>query len=151
MYRRIPFIVGCSALSFLAGCSSILGIGDRDVSISITTQRAWDPPPVFEVTIGRRRVELVAAPNRDRMEKQIQAPGSGNIPVTVRLILQGQTLATTQFVQEFSQHNTHWVAVDVGPRRPLGHCLGILVALPTGTGPDTAFVMYGRIPKDAIC
>jgi len=46
----------------------------------------------------------------------------------------------------------HWVSAWVGEHRPIGHCFGTLVPVPKVPPlADSMFVMYGRIPKDAVC
>ena len=47
---------------------------------------------------------------------------------------------------------TSWIGSFVSHARPLGFCTGTVVGAPLRTAPsDTLFVMYGGIPKGAIC
>jgi hypothetical protein len=150
--NRLTVAVCCSSLLLLAGCLSIVGISERDVHVSITLQRAWDPPPSLQVYIDGRRVEIDARSDGRRAEREVQASRSGELLVGVRLLnADKDTLAATQFLQRFDRRNSHWIALTVGPQRPIGHCIGNLLALALPSESDTAFVMYGRIPDGAIC
>ena len=151
--HAVSFAACCIALLLLAACNDVLGIGGRAVAVSLTQQRAWDPPPVLLVYIeGGRPVELTGRRDGQRVDRQIQAPKFAELSVVVRLIgAQGDTIAATNYRQDFERGNIHWVAVDVGPRRPIGICIGTVLTIATNSPPDTAFVMYGQIPEDAIC
>ena len=145
-------IVTGAALFAVPACNGFLGSDHRPVEVSMTLQRSWDRPPVFEAEIGGRRVQVTGHLDGQRTVRIIQAPRSGELPVTVRLLdADGGTLASTQYTQLFESKTTHWVAVSVGTRRPLGICIGELLALPTRFPTDTVFVMYGSIPDDAVC
>jgi hypothetical protein len=150
--QRLPAVFGCAVLLGVTACRGFFDLTGRDVTVSVRLQRSWDPPPVLRVIVGGRRVEIEARLDGRRVDEEIQAPGSGDLPVVVQLIgADGNAFAETQFAQRFERGNSHWVAVDVGPERPLGICIGIVLAIPTPFEGDTTFVMYGKIPVGAIC
>ena len=102
--------------------------------------------------IGGRHVAVTGALDGSRADRTIRASRSGELPVTLVLLnAEGDTIASTHYTQLFENGSTHWVAVSLGTRRPVGHCIGELLVLATNSPPDTAFVMYGSLPNGAIC
>jgi len=153
MGKTLSFAISCCAALGLMGCNSVFGLGDRDGTVSLSMQRAWDPPPVLQVDVeGLRRITLTGQRDGMRVEREVEAPRSGELLVAVRLLsASGDTIAATQYLQRFERSKTHWIAMLVGSNRPLGHCLGTLLVLSTIADPDTAFIMHGGLPEGAIC
>ncbi len=138
----------------LAGCSSVLGLGGPKISLSLALERALADEPVLRVEIGGQRVEVAAtSASAPRQERAVRGPRYGEVPLRVALLAApGDTMAAMEFNQNFQRGHNHWVSGIVGQRRPLGHCIGTLVAAPLrNMESDSLFVMYGRIREGADC
>lgn len=145
------------ALLLLQGCS-LVGPERPDLSISLRSDVDLPPGSVFRVIIDGRTHDLELGSQRDtRYSIDRQAPRTGEFSVAASLVNASQTtLAAASFVQGYVADADHWVSAWVGERRPFGHCIGTLVPVPivpplVASRADSLFVMYGRIPKDAVC
>lgn len=127
------------------------------VSISAYADVALPPGHVFEVTIAGVRHEVQMGSDRHtRYEINREAPRTGQLDVTARLRgPAGVSRAEGTFRQRFQDGSNHWVAGHVGTHRPVGHCIGSLLAIgidpAPAAGADTLFILYGGIPNDAVC
>jgi hypothetical protein len=127
-----------------------------DLSISVQPEVSVPSSTAFHVTVGGRNFELQLGPERIRYAIKSHAPQTGELPVSVALRSPtNTTVAEAAFNQVYEEGSNHWVAGNIGTRRPIGHCIGTLLAVPITppitAGGDTLFIMYGSIPKDAIC
>jgi hypothetical protein len=145
------------ALLLLPGCS-LTGPEQPDLSISLQSEVDLPPGAVFRVIIDGRTHDLELGSERDtRYSIDRRAPRAGEFAVAASLVNASQTtLAAASFVQEYVPDADHWVSAWVGERRPFGHCIGTLVPIPivvplVAARADSMFVMYGRIPKGAVC
>lgn len=145
------------ALLLLAGCS-LVDPERPDLSISLRSDVDLPPGTVFRVVIDGQSHDLQLGSQRDtRYSIDRQAPRAGEFAVTASLVSASQTtLAAASFVQQYVPDADHWVSAWVGEHRPIGHCFGTLVPVPivpplAAPRADSLFVMYGRIPKDAVC
>ena len=151
--RRTLFVAACcSAALLLSSCLEVFGLEDSDVTVSLAMRRNWESPPILHVYIeGSRPIALAGQRDGNRVERRV-APRLGARFVVLRLLSSdGDTLASTEYSQSFKRGSAHWVALVVGQDRPIGHCIGTLLAIPTSLEADTAFVMYGGLPHGAIC
>lgn len=136
------------------GCSSFFG-SDPEPDVQLIMWGKTEGLSALEVSLGERDFRLEIDEPNPRMD--VHAPRVGSLPVQVRLRgASADVLAAAEFTQTFREDRNHWVAGDVGLRRPLGHCIGTLIviplsATPAGAVPDTLFLMHGSIPKDAVC
>lgn len=130
------------------GCSNFLGLfGDPDLSISLAVQGPPSRPLQMEIDVGGRAFRLDAPGSRD-----VDAPSTGELQVTVRLLSGSDTLAVDSFSQRFNDSDDHWIHGFVTDTRPLGFCLGLVRAHGlTATQPDSLFVLHGSLPKNVIC
>lgn len=138
----------------LAACSSVLGLGGPRIWLSLAMEQALPEAPVLHVDIGGQEVEVAAtSASAPRDERQVRGPRYGDVPVRVALLAaSGDTMAAVEFTQGFQRDHNHWVSGIVGHRRPLGHCIGALVAAPLrNMESDSLFVLYGAIPEGADC
>lgn len=143
-------------LALLASaCSPLLGPDRPELSISLNSEAALPTSSVFQVVVGGRAHDLVLGPEGG--STRVRAPRTGELDVTVRLLdPTGTAWAEASFTQRFQVSHLHWISAHVGEHRPVGHCIGTLIALPlslprSGSDVDSAFVMYGSIPRGAIC
>ena len=151
--RRIVVVAFCwSTALFFTACLEGFGLRDSDVTVSLAMSRAWESPPILHVYIeGRPPVSLAGRRDGQRVEREIE-PRLGSRLVAVLVVnAEGDTLASTRYSQSFERGKSHWVATIVGEARPIGHCIGVLLAIPLRSAPDTAFVMYGSLPQGAVC
>ncbi len=162
--RPIAILLMMCALSLslpLAGCGNLLGSEGPRISVSLARELPLTAPLVLLADIGARRVHLTV-PEQGSGQASAEAGVSryGDVPVRVTLrTLAGDSLAAVAFTQRFERDHRHWVSAQVGRRRPTGHCIGNVVLTPLRSGmlsgasaePDTLYVMYGSIQKDAIC
>lgn len=138
----------------LAACTNLFGPDGPKTSVSLDLQRSMEPLPELRVWIDGQRIETLAdVPGGGPAVVTIHGPRYGSVPVRVVLAsTAGDTLATAEFMQEFRRGDLHWIAAEVGPRRPLGHCIGTLLVTPLRAQiADTLFVMHGGIPEGAVC
>ena len=151
--RRAFVVVCCAAALVFAACLDVLALGDSDITLSLQMRRSWESPPVLHAYIeGSRPVTLTARRDGRRVERQLDPRRGGESLVVLRLMTgDGDTLASTRYTQSFERGKSHWVAILVGQDRPIGHCIGNLVAIPMRLASDTAFLMYGGLPHGAIC
>lgn len=145
------------ALLLLAGCS-LLGPERPDLSISLRSDVDLPAGAVFRVVIDGQTHDLELRSQRDTTYTiDRRAPRTGELAVAASLVSPSQTtLAAASFVQQYVPDADHWVSAWVNERRPFGHCTGTLVPVPiepplVASRADSLFVMYGRIPKDAVC
>lgn len=146
-----------TALLLLAGCS-LTGPERPDLSISLRSDVDLPPGSLFRVVIDGQSHDLELGAQRDtRYSIDRHAPRTGEFAVAASLVNASQaTLASATFMQEYVADANHWVSAWVGEQRPIGHCFGTLVPVPivpplAAPRADSMFVMYGRIPKDAVC
>ena len=143
----------CATVAML-GCSSVLGSNAPEVTLSLRSEEAVPAYQRLDVTIGGREFRL--EPLDEGASERVRAPRVGELPVRVTLVdHHSVSAAAVEFTQRYQEDSNHWVSVLVGLRRPLGHCFGQLIVTPlslAGTAnPDTMFVMYGGLPKNAVC
>ena len=152
--KRPYFIV---LASLLAGCD-IFGLQDPDLNISLTTEAVLPQNSLFRVRIdGQPRDLSLGNGTAPTYSIDTHAPASGNLNVIVTLIApSGDIAAETSFTQHFDNDDAHWVSGYVGTRRPVGMCMGTVIAVMMRPSyipqeGDSLFVAYGSIPKGAIC
>jgi len=123
----------------------------RNLRVSLVTPVAI-PAARLHVRIALQRVVL-RADAVGETSKQLTAPRDVSLPVNVALLdFAEDTLARVEFRQRFGgSDDDHWVLAVIGVNRPIGFCIGSLAMAALPTGSDTLFVMYGHIPRDAIC
>jgi hypothetical protein len=140
------------ALTF-AGCSTLFTPSGPKISVSMAVERPPTVPTVLRADIGGQRVELASTEPGPPRSTDVRGRQYGLVPVRVALLTtDGASLAAVEFSQQFERDRNHWVAARLGQHRPLGHCIGTLVAAPLRQGgADTLFVMYGSLPEGAIC
>ena len=142
------------ALGAAAGCADLFGPDEPDVTVSLEALPPSAAARPLRVVVGDRAMEVPAPPSgRAREERTLRAPGFGTQLVEVALVgAAGDTLAAATFPQDFQRHSQHWVTGLVGPRRPIGACVGSVAIAPVrGGANDTLFVMYGGLPDGAFC
>ncbi|HEX6966332.1 MAG TPA: hypothetical protein VF166_11070 [Gemmatimonadaceae bacterium] len=153
-HSRLRGMVLVAWVMALTACADLSGSRGPKISVSLDLQHAFDVQPVLHVDIDGQRVQLIT-PDTGAPRASIDIRGAryGALPVRVTLAtVLGDTLASVGFSQQFERNTDHWVGADVGTRRPLGMCIGDLLAVPLAApGGDTLFVMYGGIPEGAIC
>ena len=157
--RTLAALVFSSVL--LLACSGLFSPDGPEIAISADLDRAVAEPPVVRMDIGGKRVTV--SPATDEMparSREIRGPRYGAVPVLVSLIgADGDSLAAVAFTHHLARDNDHWVSAIIGLHRPGGFCLGSLALKPlranafpeSSATPDTLFVVYGGIPKGAIC
>ena len=147
MKRRASTAVLATCLS---SCSGLLGLGGPDLTVTLTTGAhvAVGAPLVLDVRVGASSFRMTTLG-----EIEVEAPGEGNHPVFVTLLdSAADTSAHARFNQTFDDDWLHWITVQLGGPRPLGFCIGEVLALPAREEPgDTTFLMYGSIPRGAVC
>lgn len=150
---RVPVRMIASAVVALslAGCSDLLGPGGPTLSVALNLQQPMTPEPILQADVGGREV-VVRATSPGEIGAQVRLPRYGEVPVRVALLtVAGDTLGAVEFSQRFQSDHEHWAVAHVGVRRPVGFCTGAVAASPLRASADTLFVMYGSIPKGAIC
>ena len=135
---------------------SILDPDGPDLSISVQPDVNLPASMSFHVTVGGDAHDLRLGTERTRYGIERHAPRDGELNVSVALRdAADRTLAQASFDQVFKEGSDHWVSGIIGTRRPIGHCIGTLVVVPiippVAAGGDSLFIMYGSIPKGAIC
>ena len=137
----------------LAGCSTLSAPSGPKISVSLALQHSPAAPTMIRADIGGQRVEVTSSEPSPGRSTDVRGRGYGATPVRVVLLTtDGDSLAAVAFSQLFQRDHNHWVAALVGQHRPVGHCIGTLVAAPLGAGgTDTLFVMYGSLPEGAVC
>ena len=146
--------VAMAALGCVGGCSSLLGVSGPRITLSLDAASASARGLVLRADVGGRRITLAQnqeTPGPSSMD--LRGDSYGSVPVLVRIeTAAGDSVAAVRFTQEFSRGDIHWISAVVGPTRPIGFCIGALVANAAATGHgDTLFVAYGSLPEDAIC
>ena len=136
------------------GCSDLFGPSGPPITLSFDVQSVAGTALVLRNDIGGQRVEL-AADQAHGGHASIDVRGGryGNVPVHVTLLMaSGDSVTAISFSQDFQHGYHHWVAARVGRQRPLGICVGTVMAAPIAAGStDTLYVMYGGIPDGAVC
>jgi len=148
--RCAAIVIGVSG----ASCSALTGPSGPEISVSLTVQSPSASGAALLVTVGERDVSLRASASpSQRSDASLERGKFGTLPVRVVLLSSSaDTLATVAFSQTFERGYTSWIGSFVSHARPLGFCTGTVVGAPLRTAPsDTLFVMYGGIPKGAIC
>lgn len=151
-----PVSLLAAALLATSACSDIIG-GGPQVAVSLRVEAGVALPVVLEVDHDGQRVRLEATTAAATPRMDIVANRYGEAPVRLMLSAAGEApLATVELTHSLHRGSTHWVSTLVGRQRPQGHCYGALgvVALAPRAGqtvPDTMFVMYGSLPRGAIC
>jgi hypothetical protein len=130
-----------------AGCSIVSGPEKPDLQLGFDIEQGSLQNLHLEIDVGGDTFHLDGSRLIDG-----RAPREGDLPVTVRLLLDGQVLAQTSFDQTFDADYDHWVHGHLGSQRPMGICIGVLSVAPVGPPvADTLFLMHGSIPKGAVC
>jgi hypothetical protein len=147
-------LIAACALA-LSACTSLFGPGWPKLTASISIQHPTSNPPTLRADIGGRQVHLTP-PAGTASHAATNVPGVryGEVPVRVALLTTSgaDTLAAAAFTQRFARDHDHWIAAEVGLRRPIGMCIGQLEVVPLpGERSDTLFIMHGSLPEGAIC
>jgi hypothetical protein len=151
---RVRPAVAALALLVAAACDDGPGANRPPLAVSVTLSAATLVPPTFVAEVGGVRVRTTArAVPQMPAEVQVRAPRLGEVPARVALLgAAGDTLAAATFTHRFERGARHWISGWVGTRRPVGLCLGWVVATPLrGSTPDSLFVSYGWLPEGAVC
>jgi hypothetical protein len=153
--------VGVASMLGLAACSDLFGGHRPRVVVSVDAPAAAAGRLVLQADIGGRRVRVTSVrPGVERASVEVRGPRLGAVPVRVTLeTAAGENLGAVTFTHRLERDNAHWVSGLVATRRPVGHCIGEVVATPLRavataaglTASDSLFVMYGRIPEGAVC
>ena len=149
--------VAAVLLIVVGGCASISGAENSDVSVSLFSEFVLPPAHTFRVTVDGQRIDLPLGTSADRNSLTREAPAAGDRPVTAELVdSRGVVLSGISFTQQYFDDRNHWVAAHLGARRPIGHCIGSLLATPlpasiARTSADSLFVMFGSLPRGAVC
>ena len=157
--RRISLALGSL---ILLGCTGLFEPDEPDISASAYLQRSSAVTlPTVRVEIGNRRAQLSPAhTSASQATAKIRGVSFGEVPTRVLLLsASGDSLAAAEFTHRIERRHQHWVSALIGPQRPLGHCIGTLIATPvradssagTSLGNDTLFVTYGSLPRGSIC
>jgi hypothetical protein len=142
---RVAIAVIVASLTLLS--CSILGLGDPSLDLALSFSDELTPPMQLQVTVDRHVFRL-DTPSR----RTVNVERSGTLSVAVLLLASGDTIAADSFTQKFDVGSSQWVHVSVGGVRPIGHCIGAVRALALDLpNPDSAWVIHGSIPNDAIC
>lgn len=122
--------------------------------MSLAVQQPFPTATALHVSINGHRVviQAPAAPSQ-RSEGVLNAEGLGALPVRVVLVSGGvDTIAAVAFTRSFERDFEYGMGADVARVRPIGLCIGTILAAPLRSRPgDTLFVSISGLPKDAVC
>jgi hypothetical protein len=143
--------------SFLIGGCSIFDPDKPAYGISVFPETSLSSGHSFQVIVGTERHTLeIGTEARQWYSITRSAPREGELEITVSLNHQSTELARASFRQSVYRDWNQGVSASIGVRRPVGLCIGTLIVLPMNRSPavnppDTLFVTYGGLPKDAVC
>ena len=147
---RVLAIVG---LVLVSACS-VTDPKEPDLTISLTSDVPLSSSHVFRVEVDGTRYDLPLGSATTRYSMDRTVPRTGSFNVTASLLDGSNPVASASFLQVFERDRDHWVSAIIALQRPVGHCFGTMIALPyltTSAAADSVFLMYGSIPKDAVC
>ena len=154
---RFPKPVALMLLSVLTAsvvgaCSSTDPLGPV-VGVSIDARRSPVLPTTLRVEIGTTSAALHADATSMAAQGRMHVFGYGTKPVMVTLLgSQWETLATVSFTEDLQPGYDYGIGGFVSRSRPLGLCYNNASAVARSTSPgDTLFVLYGGVPKGAVC
>ena len=162
-WKGVGRAIAASHLVAVVGCSQFIEPRGPEIAVSLIVDEprraVFAAPLVLSVDLSDVAVQVAAGATDPGIGRaDVRGARYGDVPVHVRLLGQSSAvLAEATFSQGFERDNLHWIAAMVGQRRPLGFCVGALIPVPISGGAtaaaatDTMFVMYGRIPRGAVC
>lgn len=150
-------------LLLTAACSE----PENDVEVLLQTRGA--PEALRE--LGLYRVDLAARGVTHRLtgadfstarygtphSRRLAIPNSGELRISVAVVAPARdTLGSVRVGVRLRADHRYGVAVQPGGTRPVGACVGTLLAAPSRTpgasaASDTLCVAYGGLPRGAIC